>query len=268
MYSSASSNGLLGSQVHCISPADIQHQYPPHRQLHPSVSVPIHTQHQHTYTHTLTHTHAHRMATTRDTNTNTNININTNTNANANAMTIMPSNTNTQTRIMRGGEKEMSGDGKRSVRRRRSATGTRKHITLDALIALDAPIQPRKYLGPSATSRRDAFPNTRTSSGSGGGGGDGIGGGEGDEEDELVDDGEGEGDSASASSMAEHQRQMEWKRMQNTLAARKSRQRKLMYQLELKEAVGRLSGERDTWKARAQMYEALLRSNGIRVPEV
>lgn len=62
--------------------------------------------------------------------------------------------------------------------------------------------------------------------------------------------------------------QLEWKRRQNTLAARKSRQRKLQHQLELEETVKSLSAEKDTWKARALMYEALLRSNGINVPEL
>jgi hypothetical protein len=66
---------------------------------------------------------------------------------------------------------------------------------------------------------------------------------------------------------ASAQQQIEWKRLQNTLAARKSRQRKLQYQLELEDTVKKLAAERETWRARAQMYEALLRSNGINVPQ-
>ena len=130
--------------------------------------------------------------------------------------------------------------------RSRSATGTRKHITLDSLLPLDAPIQSRKYVTPSATSRKDAFSNLRNVPGV--------------DLDELADDSHGH-------SVGELH-QLEWKRRQNTLAARKSRQRKLQHQLELEEAVRSLSTEKESWKARALMYEALLRSNGINVPEL
>jgi hypothetical protein len=82
-----------------------------------------------------------------------------------------------------------------------------------------------------------------------------------DEEDELVEE-------PLHSLASERQQQIEWKRRQNTLAARKSRQRKLLHQLELEEMVKKLSEEKETWKARAQTYEALLRSNGINVPEL
>jgi membrane protein involved in colicin uptake len=94
--------------------------------------------------------------------------------------------------------------------------------------------------------------------------------GDDEEEDELVDDGSGgNGGNGGGCVVDEEQRQhIEWKRRQNTLAARKSRQRKLLHQMELEDAVKRLRAEKDTWKARAQMYEALLRSNGINVPEL
>jgi len=65
---------------------------------------------------------------------------------------------------------------------------------------------------------------------------------------------------------ATEKQQLEWRRRQNTLAARKSRQRKLQHQLELEETVHALSAERETWRARALMYESLLQSNGIMVP--
>jgi len=135
-------------------------------------------------------------------------------------------------------------------RRKRSATGTRRHITVESLIPIDAPIQPRNYLTPSTTSRKDAFPGYRQRQSRGG---------DDDEEDELVEE--------PLCSLSEQQ-QIEWKRRQNTLAARKSRQRKLMHQLELETTVKHLTAEKETWKARAQMYEALLRSNGINVPEM
>jgi len=144
-------------------------------------------------------------------------------------------------------------------------------------VPLDAPIQPRKYVSPSATSRKDAFPphhhhhhhqqqqqrqrgrvvllDDRDDE---------------EEEDELVEEpsqGNGAGGCGGVS-MDEQRQHIEWKRRQNTLAARKSRQRKLLHQMELEDAVKRLRAEKDTWKARAQMYEALLRSNGINVPEI
>lgn len=40
-------------------------------------------------------------------------------------------------------------------RRKSSATGTRKNITPDTLVPIDAPTQPRKYQTPSATSRKE-----------------------------------------------------------------------------------------------------------------
>jgi hypothetical protein len=134
------------------------------------------------------------------------------------------------------------------VDRRQSPTGTRKYLTPDALLPLDAPIQPRRYITPSATARKDAFrvPHQRWPGG--------------DEQDELTD----ESNIAPDADL----KALEWKRRQNTLAARKSRQRKLHHQLQLEQTVTALSSEKETWKARALMYEALLRSNGIKVPEL
>jgi hypothetical protein len=133
------------------------------------------------------------------------------------------------------------------VNRKQTPTGTRKHLSVEALLPLDAPIQSRRYLTPSATARKDAFPHMRWR-GSGG-----------DEPDELLDE--------SNTTPAADLKALEWKRQQNTLAARKSRQRKLQHQLQLEETVSTLSTEKEAWRARAMMYEALLRSNGINVPE-
>ena len=118
--------------------------------------------------------------------------------------------------------------------------------SVGALLPLDAPIQPRRYLTSSATARKDAFPHMRWR------------GGTGDEPDELLDE--------SNATPAAELKALELKRQQNTLGARKSRQRKLQYQLQLEETVSTLSTEKEAWRARAMMYEALLRSNGIIFP--
>lgn len=59
---------------------------------------------------------------------------------------------------------------------------------------------------------------------------------------------------------------IEAKRRQNTLAARRSRKRKLEYQRELEDAMDREREEKEAWKSRAMMYEALLKSHGLEVP--
>jgi len=143
----------------------------------------------------------------------------------------------------------------RTTARRRSPTGTRKYITPDSLLPLDAPIQPRKYVLPSATSRKDAtytsppraqqrkLPSGERAS----------------DEDELSEE-------APLPASATELQQIEWRRRQNTLAARKSRQRKLQHQLELEDSLQVLNSEREIWRTRALLYEALLQSNGIMVP--
>ena len=59
---------------------------------------------------------------------------------------------------------------------------------------------------------------------------------------------------------------IEAKRRQNTLAARRSRKRKLEYQRELESNVDRLQDEKEQWKRRAEALEAVMRSHGIEVP--
>jgi antitoxin component of MazEF toxin-antitoxin module len=67
-------------------------------------------------------------------------------------------------------------------------------------------------------------------------------------------------------SMSE-QEQIEAKRRQNTIAARRSRKRKLEYQRELEESVEQYKRESEIWKARAMTCQALLRSHTIECPE-
>jgi len=119
-------------------------------------------------------------------------------------------------------------------------TGTRKNLTPDALIPLDAPVQSRNYPTPSATSRRDpSRKRSRTEALA---------------DEEEADNGMGELDALAA------------KRLQNTLAARRSRRRKLEHQLELETNLEREKHMKEQWRSRALTLEALLLSHGISVP--
>jgi hypothetical protein len=120
-------------------------------------------------------------------------------------------------------------------------TGTRKNLTPGSLIPLDAPVQPRNYLAPSATSRRESTPRKRSRT-------EAL-----DDDDEAFKD-MGELDAVAA------------KRLQNTLAARRSRRRKLEHQLELETNLEREKQLKEQWRSRAMTLEALLLSHGIPVP--
>ena len=119
-------------------------------------------------------------------------------------------------------------------------TGTRRNLTPDALIPLDAPVQTRNYPTPSATSRRDP-PRKRSRT------------------EALGDDDEANQDFTGLDAIAA-------KRLQNTLAARRSRRRKLEHQLELETNLEREKQLKEQWRSRALTLEALLMSHGISVP--
>jgi hypothetical protein len=126
-------------------------------------------------------------------------------------------------------------------------TGTRKNATPESLVPYDAPIQPRKYRTPSATSRKElpvTFARKRART-------------QGPEEEEEV-----------AGPSVSEEDAIKTKRLQNTLAARRSRKRKLEYQRELEEAIEAERKEKDTWRARALILEALLRDKGHEVPQM
>lgn len=133
-------------------------------------------------------------------------------------------------------------------RRRIAATGTRKNINPEKLIPIDAPTQPRHYTTPSATSRKEipaVFLKKRQRAEMG------------DEEDELLE---------PLPPNATEREQIEYKRRQNTLAARKSRKRKLMHQQELEAKVDKLQNEVTTWQTRCDVLSKLLQNHGIRPP--
>lgn len=136
-------------------------------------------------------------------------------------------------------------------RRKTLATGTRKNLTPESLVSLDAPTQPRKYATPSSTSRKElpaVFARKRARSQAFG-----------DEDDELPEE--------PLPLNATEKEQIEWKRRQNTLAARKSRKRKLQHQMELENAVEQLASEKEMWKTRALMFQSMLKAQGVDVPD-
>jgi hypothetical protein len=79
------------------------------------------------------------------------------------------------------------------------------------------------------------------------------------EEDELTEE--------PPASNATDQEKIEWKRRQNTLAARRSRKRKMLNVQRLEESVERLTREREVWKTRALTLRQLLHSHGIICPD-
>ena len=79
-----------------------------------------------------------------------------------------------------------------------------------------------------------------------------------DDEDELVDE--------PLDPNASAQDRQAYKRRRNTLAARRSRQRRQAQFQKLEEDVARLNRERDIWKERALMMERLLSTHGLPCP--
>lgn len=65
---------------------------------------------------------------------------------------------------------------------------------------------------------------------------------------------------------ATEQEKIDWRRRQNTLAARKSRKRKQDQMQQLQDDVQRLIKEKEVWKERALMMKQLLRSHGLPSP--
>jgi len=131
------------------------------------------------------------------------------------------------------------------TRRKSAPTGTRKNITPESLVPYDAPIQPRMYRLPSATSRKElpvtfSRKRARTSTPA---------------EEE-----------APLGPTASEEGAIKAKRLQNTLAARRSRKRKLEYQRELEDAIDVERKDKEMWRAHALVLEALLRDKGHEVP--
>ncbi|KAJ7908718.1 ectomycorrhiza-regulated protein, partial [Mycena leptocephala] len=116
----------------------------------------------------------------------------------------------------------------------------------------DTHMQPRTYTTPSRTSRKEigvpAFFGRRSSSQPSD-----------EEEDELREE--------PLAPNATDGGKIGYGRRQNTLAARRSRKRKLEHQQVLEDAVERLTREGEIWKTRALTLSSLLRSHGIACPD-
>ncbi|KAJ7211271.1 hypothetical protein GGX14DRAFT_534643 [Mycena pura] len=138
------------------------------------------------------------------------------------------------------------------TRRRSTATGTRKNLKPEALIPMDAPTQKRAYVTPSATSRKAvpaAFAQKKRLHSAA-----------------FKDEDEEEEELAPLSPTASEQEAIEHKRRQNTLAARKSRKRKLEHQHMLEQEVETLQADRNRWRTRALLGQEMLKANGIVLP--
>jgi len=146
------------------------------------------------------------------------------------------------------GKKSAGKQAMKTPRRKSVPTGTRKNVTPDSLVPVEAPIQGRKYVAESATSRKElpaVFARKRKRAST-----------ELDEEEDLL----------AAPPTANELSAIEAKRRQNTLAARRSRKRKLEHQRDLESTIENERAEKDAWKQRALAFEAILNSNGIRIP--
>jgi hypothetical protein len=138
-----------------------------------------------------------------------------------------------------------------TLRRLSKATGIRKGITVDALLDEKAPTQPRKYLTPSATSKKEIPATFARKRGRSEAFGD-------DEEDELGDDGP----------LNENEKHLiEQKRLKNTLAARKSRRRKLEQYQNMEKARDEEREHKQVWKERALVLLQTLRRQGVNYPD-
>ncbi|KAJ7512817.1 hypothetical protein B0H11DRAFT_1698195 [Mycena galericulata] len=132
-------------------------------------------------------------------------------------------------------------------RRRTSATGTRKNLKPEALIPLDAPTQKRNYITPSSTSRKvvpAVFAQKKRLH-------------------SVAFSADGDEELGELSPTASEAETIEYKRRQNTLAARKSRKRKLEHQHMLEDKVETLMGDVERWRTRAMMAQDMLRANGV-----
>ncbi|KAJ4477321.1 hypothetical protein J3R30DRAFT_3484582 [Lentinula aciculospora] len=139
-----------------------------------------------------------------------------------------------------------------SGRKLSSATGTRRNITPDALLPLDAPTQTRRYITPSTTSRKDApvsFAKKRSRS-------EAFEGDDDEHDDELR-------STKTPGPDATEREKLEYKRRMSTIAARKSRRRKLEHKLMLEAKVDGLEKDVEKWKTRCKVLQEVLRSHAV-----
>ena len=138
-----------------------------------------------------------------------------------------------------------------TTRRKVTATGIRKGITPETLLDETAPTQSRNYVTPSATSRKDVpavFARKRARSTAFG-----------DEEDQL--------DDYVLPPNPTEKDLIEQKRRQNTVAARRSRKRKLEHLQLLEQSLEKERQEKEQWRERAMMLSSILSGLNQPVPD-
>ena len=137
--------------------------------------------------------------------------------------------------------------------RAREPTGTRKNPRTATLVPTGAPSQPRTYVSPSATSRREIpysyarTSNRRTAQKR-------RYEEESEDEEEVI---------ATLPPNLGEMKKIEYKRRQNTLAARASRRRKLQHQQVLERMVVQLENDVMVWKSRARTWYELIKRHNI-----
>jgi len=138
-----------------------------------------------------------------------------------------------------------------ATRRKITATGIRKGVTPETLLDETAPTQSRKYITPSATSRKEVpavFARKRARSTAFG-----------DEEDQL--------DDYILPPNPTEKDLIEQKRRQNTVAARRSRKRKLEHLQLLETSLEKERQEKEQWRERALMLSSILVGLNQPVPD-
>jgi len=123
------------------------------------------------------------------------------------------------------------------------ATGTRRNITPDALVPLDAPTQNRRHVTPSASKKR-----SRSAA---------FGDADDCEQEEDLPPMQAPGPDAT------DLEKLEWKRRLSTIAARKSRRRKLEHKMMLESKVDELEKDREKWRTRCRVLQEVLRSHSV-----
>jgi len=139
----------------------------------------------------------------------------------------------------------------KSTRRKVIANGIRKGVTPETLLDESAPTQSRNYVTPSATSRKDVpvvFARKRARSTAFG-----------DEEDQL--------DDYVLPPNPTEKDLIEQKRRQNTVAARRSRKRKLEHLQLLETSLEKERQEKEQWRERALMLSSILSGLNQPVPD-
>lgn len=137
------------------------------------------------------------------------------------------------------------------TRRKVGATGIRKGVTPESLLDENAPTQSRNYITPSATSRKDipaVFARKRGRSIAFG-----------DEEDQL--------DDYVLPPNPTEKDLIEQKRRQNTVAARRSRKRKLEHVQLLEKSLEEERQQKEQWRQRTLMLSSMLTGLGHPVPD-